>query len=285
MLDYYLYRIGQFFALHIPLKLGYKLAIFFSDMRSLVAFRDRRYVRANLRVIFPSKSEKEIRALQINMFRNFAKYLVDFFRFEKIDKEYIEKNIRIENRHYLNEVFNKGKGVVLLTAHIGNWELGGAVISLLGYPIWAVALPHKYEKVNSFFNAQRQSKGVRVIHLNRAVKESLSIFKKNQAVALVGDRDFTEDGAVLPFFGKPTVFPKGAAAFSLRTGAPILPGFMLRNEDDTFTLRIEQPILFNPSGDGRKDTIEIIKIYLKIFEKYITKYPDQWFMFRRFWIE
>ncbi|MGD0335810.1 MAG: lysophospholipid acyltransferase family protein [Candidatus Omnitrophota bacterium] len=285
MLDYYLYRIGQFLALHIPLKWGYRIAVFCSDIRSLLTFRDRRYATENMRVIFPNKTEKEIRELQINMFRNFAKYLVDFFRFQEIDKKWIEKNVQLENTHYIDEAFKKGKGIVILTAHIGNWELGGITIALLGYPFWVVALPHKYKKVNSFFNAQRESKGVKVIPLAKAVRESLAVFKKNESVALVGDRDFTEDGAILPFFGKPTVFPEGPAAFSLRTGAPIVAGFMLRNKDDSFTLRMEPPIVVTPSGNRRNDTVEIMKTYLKIFERYITEYPDQWFMFRRFWKE
>lgn len=259
--------------------------MFFSDVRSFMTFRDRRFVRENLKVIFPEKSEKEIHRLQINMFRNFAKYLVDFFRFEKIEKSNLGRDIRVENTHYLDEAFAKGKGVVILSAHIGNWELGGVTVSLLGYPIWVVALPHKYKKVDNFFNRQRESKGVKVIPLTKAVRAFLDVLKKNEGLALVGDRDFTQDGIILPFFGKPSVFPKGPAVFSLRTGAPIVPAFMLRNEDDTFTLRMEPPLTVISCGDKEKDVAEIIKSYIKIFEGYITRYPDQWFMFRRFWVE
>lgn len=285
MFNYLLYRIGQFIALYTPLKIGYALAIFFSDLHYIFADKDRQRVAGNLKAIFPEKSDKEINRIRIWMFRNFAKYLVDFFRFEKLDKNYISKNIRIENIEHFNQALAKGKGVIVLTAHLGNWELGGVVIALLGYPFWAVALPHKDRRVNNFFNFQRQSKGVGVIPLGKAVKTSLNILKENKILALVGDRDFTEKGVVMDFFGKPTFFPEGAAAFSLKTGAAIVPGFMVRNKDDSFTLSIEKPIEFRPSLDKEKDIKDIISKYKVVFEDYIRRCPDQWYMFRTFWIE
>lgn len=284
MFYYFLYRFGQFIALHTPLGIGYKLAIFFSDLHYIFADKDRRRVKGNLKAIFPEKSDKEIAKIRIWIFRNFAKYLVDFFRFEKLDKEYIKKNIRIENIDYFNQAISKGKGVIVLTAHLGNWELGGMVIAQSGYPFWAVAMPHKDKRVNNFFNSQRESKGIGVIPMGKAVKTSLNILKENKLLALVGDRDFTEKGLIMNFFGRPTFLPEGPAAFCLKTGASIVPGFMLRNKDDSFTLKIEKPIEFNPTGDKEQDMRAIISRYIIIFEDYIRKYPDQWYMFRTFWI-
>lgn len=283
MFNFILYRIGQFIALHLPLELAYKLAIFISDVHYIFADKDRAAVGENLKAIFPQKPEREIRRIRIGMFRNFAKYLVDFFRFEKIDKAYIEKKIRIENMHYFDTALSKRKGVIVLTAHLGNWELGGIVIALLGYPFWAVVLPHKDKRVDNFFNFQRQRKGVGVIPLGKAVRTSLGLLKDNKLLALVGDRDFTEKGVVLDFFGKPALFPIGPAAFSLKTGALIVPGFMIRNSDDTFTLRIEKPIEYGPNGNKEDAIKEIISRYKIIFEDYISNYPDQWYMFRKFW--
>lgn len=285
MFNYILYRIGEFIALHLPLKIAYGVAVLISDLRYIFAFQDRKQVRQNLETIFPEKSEREIRRIRIRMFRNFAKYLVDFFRFSKIDKEYIRKHVRIENIRYVDEALGKGKGVITLTAHLGNWELGGVVVALLGYPFYAVALPHKHKKVNDFFNFHRENKGVKVIPLGRAVRQCLNVLKNNGLVALAGDRDFTEKGIVIDFFGKPAFLPEGAAAFSLKAGAPIVPGFMLRNVDDSFTLTMGEPLEFTPGKDKHADIKRIIMRYKTIFEDYIRKYPDQWYMFRKFWIE
>lgn len=285
MLYYILYRTGQFIALTLPLKMAYHIATFVSDLHYIFADKDRRAVKENLKAIFPEKSNREIRKIRIRMFRNFAKYLVDFFRFSKLDINYIKKNIKIENRQYFEDALSKGKGAIAVTAHLGNWELGGVVIALLGYPFWAVALQHKDKKVNDFFNFQRESKGMKVIPVGHAVRQSLNLLKENKIVALAGDRDFTGKGVAMDFFGKPTFLPEGPAAFSLKTGASIVPGFMYRNKDDTFTLRLEKPIEFVPSNNKNKDLIDLIKSYKVIIEDYIRKYPDQWYMFRKFWID
>ena len=284
MYYYLLYKIGQFIALILPLRLGYKLAVFVSDLHYIFARQDRVNVTANLKVIFPEKSEQEIRRIRLETSRNFAKYLVDFFRFSKIDMDYIKKNIRVENAHYLDECLSKGKGAIALSAHIGNWELGAVVIALMGYPFLAVALPHKHKKVNDFFNSQRESKGVKVIPFGKAVRQCLDSLRENKIVALVGDRDFSEKGLVLDFFGKPTFLPVGVAAFALKTGAPIVPAFMVRDNDDSFILKFERPIEYTPTENRDNDLVEIIKSYKFIIEHYIRKYPDQWYMFKKFWI-
>jgi len=285
VLNYLFYRLGQFIALSFPLKLGYALAVLIADTHYFFAFRDRGFVKNNLRIIFPDKSNQEIRKISMMVFRNFAKYLVDFFRFEKINPEYIKNNVKLENMHHFDDALAKGKGVIVLSAHLGNWELGGVVIAQLGYPFCVVALPHKIKKVNDFFDRQRNRKGVKVIATGKAVRSCIAEIRNNHMVALVGDRDFSEKGIVLNLFGKPTHFPQGPAALSLLTGALIVPGFMLRNSDDSFTLRIEKAIEFKPSGNKEKDTIDLINAYNIIIENYIRKYPQQWYVFRKFWVE
>jgi lauroyl/myristoyl acyltransferase len=285
MLSYFFYRFGQFIALSLPLKLAYRIAIIFSDIHYLFADKDRARSYANLKTIFPDKSDKEIRRIRLGMFRNFAKYLVDFFRFGNVDEEYIKKNVTLVNINYFDQVLSRGKGCIILSAHLGNWELGGITVPLLGYPTAAVALQHKHKKVNDFFVSQRENKGLKVIPLGKAVKQCLNVIASNQIIALVGDRDFTEKGIIINLFGKPTIFPEGPAVFHLKTQAPIVPIFMLRNPDDTFTLRLEKPIEFTPTGDKNKDLKDLISLYKLIFEDYIRKYPDQWYMFRQFWVD
>ena len=285
MLNYYIYRFGQFLALTLPLKAAYFLASLFALGYYFLAFRDRRNVKANLRVIFPDKSDSQLRKISRKVFRNFAKYLVDFFRFEKLDRRFIDKNIKLENLHFFDEALARNKGVIVLTAHLGNWELGGVVLAQLGYPFWAVALPHKNKKVNDFFDAQRSRKGIKVVAMGKAVRSCITEIRNQHMVALVGDRNFTAKGLVVDFFGKPTHFPEGPAALSLMTGAPIVPGFMLRNPDNSFTLRIEKPIEFTPTGNKTKDLADLTGVGRDIFQEYIRKYPEQWYLFRRFWIE
>lgn len=279
------YRIGKFLAEHLPINLSYFIATIISDLHYIFAHRDRCEVTQNLKIIFPYKDNKEISKIRINLFRNFAKYLVDFFRFSKLDINYIKRKIKIENIKYLNEAISKNKGIIGVTAHIGNWELGGIVMAMLGYDIWAVALPHRDKRVDSFFNLQRERKGLKVIPISNAKSKCLSLLKNNKIVALLGDRDFTESGILVEFFKKPSLFPVGPAVFSIRTDSPIVVAFMIREKKDFFILRFEKPI-YPPCEGNLKEKIEkIITQYKVIFEDYIQKYPEQWYMFRRFWNE
>ncbi len=281
MFNYFLYKLGQFIALRAPLKTAYKIAVICSDIHYVFANKDRFEINANLKAIFPEKTKKELSKIRIQIFRNFAKYLVDFLRFEELNTDYIRRKIIIENIHYLDEALKKGKGVVLLSAHIGNWELGGVVLALLGYPLWAVALPHKTKQVNDFFNAQREIKGMRVITFGKAARSCLKLLKENKIIALVGDKDFTKEaGIVVNFFGRASYLPKGPAAFAIKTGSPIIPVFMLRNPGDTFTLKFGEPVNCD-SGSMERITSEC----KNVIEELVKKYPEQWYMFKRFWIQ
>ena len=283
MFNYIFYRIGQFIVLQLPLKTGYLIAVFLARLHCFLSLRDRQAVETNLQVIFPDYPPKTIRCLSTGTFENFAKYLVDFFRFRILDKEYVARNVSVENINYLDEARASGKGVIILTAHLGNWELGGVVVALLGYPLWVVARPHKHMSVDRFFNRQRESTGLKVIPLGRAARLCLNLLKNKGLIALAGDIDFYKNGVCVDFFGRPVVLPYGPAVFALKTGALIVPGFMLRNPDDSFTLRFERPITPVSTGDRDKDISRLADNYKVVMEGHIRRYPQQWYMFRRFW--
>lgn len=299
MLNYFFYKLGEFIALNLPIKVSYLIAVLISDLRYIFAYEDRKNVTANLKAIFPDKSDQEIRSIRIRTFRNFAKYLVDFFRFPNLDISYIKNNVTLQNENYLKEAIASGRGVIVITAHLGNWELGGATMGILGYSLWVVALTHKNKNVNDFFDSHRRKTNVKIIPLGKAVRECLAVLKNKEAVALVCDRDFSGRGPVMDFFGRPTILPEGPAAFALGAGAVILPTFMLRNSNDTFTLKFEKPLeTIIPEAKNhdphnhfhfrrvKEDRLKsLMREYMLIVEDYIRKFPDQWFVFRKFWVE
>ncbi len=284
MREFLIYRLGQSLALALPLKAGYAVATFFARLQYALSRNDRLRVYGNLRAIFPDKDEEEIARLAKEVFVNFAKYLVDFFRFEKIDKRFLSEKIKVTGMENLDEALKNGKGAIALTAHIGNYELGGAVISLLGYKFNAVALDHKNKLINNFFIGQRARTGVKVIPLGSALRRCFSALDKGEVLALLGERDFSNHGIVTDFFGKKTLIPKGPAAFSIKTRAPIVPGFLLRVPDDTFELIFDKSLSYRATGNREADEREVTDLCVKAIEGYIRKYPSQWYMFRRFWL-
>ena len=287
MFKFYLYKLGQFLIRRISLKQAYRLAICVSDIQYFLSFRDRRAVKNNLRIVTGSSENLNIKARAV--FRNFGKYLVEFFAIANdLDEKFIRDRVKIVNRHYLDEAIAKGKGVIMLTAHLGNWELGGLVIGMLGYPILAITLSHKERPVNELFNKQRELRGVISVPIRQAVHRCLSALKENKFVAVLADRDFTSSGEKVPFLGQEVLIPKGAALFAYKTGATILPTFFVREDDDSFTLQFEKPICpaFSTSGQiEQKDLAILVGQYAAVIEQKIRAYPTQWLMFREFWDE
>ena len=287
MFKFLMYKIGQFWVNRLSSQTAYRVAVILSDLQYFFSFRDRRAVRQNLKEIL--KSDGDLSFLTREVFRNFGRYLVEFFRMEKhMDLEYVRSRIKVKDLHYLDQVLAKGKGGIVLTAHMGNWELGAAALSLMGYPIFAIALPHKERPVNDLFNHQREAKGITIIPSNVAVRRCIETLRSNQLVAMVADRDFSMRGELMDFLGKKTLLPKGAAIFSLKTGAPIIPIFLLRDKDEAYDLVVYEPIYPTRKVEDQCDDallIEMISKYLPLIENKIRQFPDQWLMFRPFWFD
>lgn len=278
-----LYRIGVFIALNLPLKAGYRMALLVSSVYAFFSIGDRTALKENLKVIFPDHDDNRLNNMSSQIFINFGKYLVDFFRFSVIDEDYIRSFVKVEGKEHLDEALKQKRGAILSSAHIGNWELGGVVLSALGFPLHVVALTHRHENVNEFFVQQRRAKGVGVIPVGIAVRRCFKALANNETVALVSDRDYFDNGLEVEFFGKKTIIPKGPALFCRRCNAPIVPVFMLRNEDDSFTLKIFKPIMPIRTKDEHDDLIRITEQVTRVSEDIIRQHPEQWFVFKRFW--
>ena len=270
--------------------LCFKLAGFFSDLHYYFSYRDRRAVENNLRIILSHrKSDENISSLTRQVFRNFGRYLVEFFMMGKmVNEAYVKKNVKIKNLERISRILKEGKGGIVITAHLGNWELGAVLLTMLGYPLFAIALPHKERPVNDLFNHQRETRGIAVIPTRMAFRRCLEALKENKLIALVADRDFSLNGEPVDFLGRKTLIPTGPAVFSLMTGAPIIPTFLIRDCDGTFTLSISEPIyppLNVAKEDERQALLDIMRGYLSVIEREIYLYPTQWLMFRKFWIQ
>lgn len=275
---------GSFLSRIFSLEVAYSIAGFVAWIYFLMSWSDRKEMRDNLKVVLgPDAAKSELDRNVLSVFTNFAKYLVDFFRFPRFSSEYISKNIEVAGKENLEECLAGGKGVILVALHLGNWELGAALVGALGYNISVIALEHRDPRINDFFNFQRAINGVKSIPTGASVRSCFKALGKNQIVAIAADKDYTATGIEVDFFGEKTLLPRGAAVISLRTGAPIVFTALTREKGERFRLAFEKPIRYSPSGDNDKDVKTLIGEYVKIFEKYILAYPGQWYAFRRVW--
>ncbi len=285
MLIYYFYRFNRWLACTLPVIWAYRVAVFLSGIKYLLAGEERDVVKENIRIIRGDGSEEELRHSARMVYANFGRYLADFFRSQMINREFVERHVRIENIAYMEQALKQGKGVIGLTAHIGSWELTAQILAVLGYKVNAIALVHQNPRVDGFFRRQREVAGVNVIPVGVGVRQSFRALKRNEVVGILGDRDFSgSNGLFLDFQGETMLVPRGPAVFSRSTGAPIVPGFIIRENFDGPGYRyvFEPPIFPEKTDDEEADLRLISEKFLKVIEKYVRQYPEQWFMFRDF---
>lgn len=280
---YVFYRVMAFLVRRLPRKGAYWLGLRICDMMFFLNRRERRTVRNHIRIIFDHQdilpSRRILDGYTRKTFQAFGKYLADFIRFKQLTPEGIRDTVSIQGLEYLEAIRDSDQGAILVTAHYGNWELGGAFIASMGIPINAVVRPVASPSLERIFSMFRRQRGMKVIPLAHAGVGILKALKRGEVVALVGDRDFTGNGRPWTFFGRETSLPRGAAWFSHRTGIPVTMGFATRAPDDTFILRIHPPI--DPVAAGSEDAIQAQIV--TIMEETIARDPCQWFIFDPFW--
>ncbi len=283
MIQYWLYRLASLISRALPQGLAYWFGLRIADQYYRFNRAGREAVMANLRQIFLHRgiepADQALRGFARKTFQYFGKYLVDFFRYAELTPAQLKHIISVQHRDYLQQCLDRKTGVLLLTAHFGNWELGSAVMSAMGHRITAVVLPQRLEKLNRLFQQQRERRGVRLIPLGSSALSILRCLKRGELVALLADRDFTARDDRVTFFGRPARIPKGPAWLAKKMGVPILPAFLVRQVDDTFLLRFHEPII---PGDGETEEALQQRVCLAM-EKEIAEEPYQWFIFDNFW--
>ncbi len=276
---YYLFILGKIIALSFPRTISYKIAKFFALAHFYLSQQDRDAVFYNLKYLV--EGEQKQKKIAKKVFINFAYYLTDFFRYLRLNQKFIKKYIKFEGLQFVDQLIKKKQGAILLTAHLGNYELGGAVMSILGYPLSVVALPHLDLRTNNFFNKQRSRVGIDVIPTGLAVKKSISALKEGRLLALLGDRDFSHSGRKEKVFSRSAYIPRGAPFFAKKSDSAIIPAFFVREQKYYYRLIFEDAIKYDKKSKDWEE--EILKNYVLVLEKYLKKYPDQWYLFQKYW--
>lgn len=251
-------------------------------------------LRDNLRAILAAEGrsdEAEIRRLSNENLKNFAGNLCDLAYAGQLGELFIKQRVEIRGLERLEEALSKKKGVIIASAHVGNWELGGMVLSRLGYPFTALALGHRQKSVNDAFQKKRQENGIDVIFLGQdlsrhaaghpafmAGRACYAVLKVNGILAMVGDLLFGKEGIPVDFLGRKILYPKGVARFSLATGAVILPTFFVQmsKKPRRYLLEIGEAL----QGSSEE---ELTQHFANKVEAVVKRTPEQWFDFKRFW--
>ncbi len=278
---YGMYRTAAWLSQSLPRRFAYWVGLRIADRFYTNDHAGRAGVTANLTRILAWRgieaSPDAVQGLVRQTYQHFGKYLVDFFRFTLKSGPELQDTVVIENLDHLRDAHADGRGVILLTAHIGNWEMGGMMLHRLGYPVTAVFKPFGHPALDRLFAEQREHRGIRGIPLGSAARGVLQTLRGGGCAAILGDRDFTGQTATMPFFGAPAPLPLGPVRLARHSGAPIVPVFTLRQVDDRFRLRFYPPLRAG-------ETPETLQARLvAVLEDVISAQPHQWFVFEDFW--
>jgi KDO2-lipid IV(A) lauroyltransferase len=286
MVEYLTLIVVKLLALTLPWPVLYWLAIKLAWLKYRLSRRSKAGIRSNLRVILGEEaSEEEIDKIAEETFANFGKSMLEFFGSSRIGTRFLEDRVKVLGLENVDEARRHGKGVVVISAHLSNTELGGVKMVDAGYPVTGVALDHDNPSVNRLFIKQRIRKGLKAYSLKRGGRHCLEALRRNELICLVGDRDLTGTGIEIEYFGRPAKFPVGPARFSIATGAPIVPGFMIRQPDNTFELIFEDPIHPRQGGDRNELVSELTRAYARVCERYVRAHPGQFANFFPIWEE
>lgn len=242
--------------------------------------RQRHKTLEHLRLAYgPLKSEKEIRKIASKVFENLALIAADVLQFPKWSRKKILEMVDYNRvpRIY-DALFKEGKGLISITAHLGNWELLAAAFSVLGYEGAVLARRIYYEPYNRWIQNLRaaQSK-FQVIYRDESVKEVLKVLKRNQLVGMLPDQDVDSvHGIFVPFFGRPAYTPVAPARIAYASGAPILPNFLVRIPGNRYQVVAGEVIRPNLEAPRDQEVERMTCEWSRQYEEMIRKYPEQW---------
>jgi Kdo2-lipid IVA lauroyltransferase/acyltransferase len=239
----------------------------------------------NLRLAFPEKSAAERQQTLRKLYRNLGWLLAEFCQMPHYTPETTRRFIRYEGLEHYLAARDEGKGVLILTGHLGAWELSSFYHSLMGYPMSIVIRRLDNPRVDSLVNHIRCLHGNQVLHKDDFARGLLASMRRGETVGILMDTNMTPpQGSFVDFFGQAACTGTGLARIAMKTGARVLPGFLLWEEaTEQYVLRFGAPLCLATSENVEADAIANTALFTKVIEDYVRQYPDQWLWVHRRW--
>lgn len=250
--------------------------------------RHRRIAIRNLRLAFPEEGTEKIRMTAKRSFENLGRSAAEMIQVSGRSPLHLRKilheRVTIEGRDHLDQAVKRGKGVLLITAHFGNWELLGVALAAYGVPLNVVARPLDNLRIDKLLNSLRSVTGTNVIPKKGALREILKRLKQGEGVGILIDQNVSRnEGVFVDFFGYPAATNKSPALVAMRSGAALIPLFIIREGRYRHNILCGEEIPLHRSGDVERDILENTGRFTAVVESGIRKYPEQWFWMHQRW--
>ncbi|MFQ5579011.1 MAG: lysophospholipid acyltransferase family protein [Nitrospiria bacterium] len=271
---------------YLPWRLGVRFGGMLGEIAFYLLRRERGRSLEGLRLAFgQDKSEKELNKIARRNFQNLGKGLIEILNFRYLTPRRIKSLITIEGEEYLKAAEANGKGTVLITGHIGNWELMAAALSLKSYRLNVIAAPLYDPRIDALIIRLRSRFNIETISRGSpsSSKKILNVLKKKEILGLLIDQDTQVNGVFVNFFNQKAYTPAGAAQLALKSNAATITCFVTRLPDDRHKITINKPITLVRSDDNKKDIEVNTAIFTAKIEEHIKLYPEQWVWMHRRW--
>jgi KDO2-lipid IV(A) lauroyltransferase len=247
--------------------------------------RLRRTGRRNLELAFPQVKEEERRRLLRGCFASLGRLLGVFSQFATANPETLESLIECEGLEHIEAARASGRGVILFTGHVGAWELTSFALSLFGHPLSFLVRRIDNPKIEKLVDRRRARLGNRTIDKRSAAREMLQTLQGGGTLGILVDLNTLDrEGIFVDFFGVAASTTFMLAKLALRTDAAVLPVFApWDSKRRRFLLKIDEPLLFERTGNDEDDVRRLTQLFTDIVEKYVRRYPDQWLWIHRRW--
>lgn len=251
-----------------------------------IVSRQRNKALENLRFAYgQEKSPAEIKRIAKRVFENLAMTGVEMLQFPKLTEAKVAKIVDAsEAQKVYDQLLAEGKGLISMTAHIGNWELLAGAFGVKGYRGGVLGRRIYYEPYNRWIVGLRAALKVPTVYRDDSSKEILKFLKRNEIVGLLPDQDMDSmKGIFVPFFGHSAYTTVAPARLSIASGAPMLPNFMIRTDREHYKVVVGE-VIRPLEGLSRDEAISRMTLsWMKQFEKVIRQYPEQWAWMHNRW--
>jgi len=238
----------------------------------------------NLRIAFPEFSNEKIKEISFNVYKSFSIFFIEILVFPKLNNKKIESEIEFSDPDLVIKKFNEGKGLIILSAHFGNWELiPPAIGARLGINGLTIVKPLRNPYVDKWMNYLRTRFGNEVIPLGISLRKTYQSLKEKKMIGIAADQRGPEEGVKVKFFNTEVPVYSGPSVLSLKTGAPILSLLAVRQEDYKYKIIVKEIDKNSLSENFDDSVIELTQRHTLHLENMIKKYPEQWFWMHNIW--
>lgn len=267
----------------LPLSISYRVMDFITLLVPFFIKKEMLRMSSNLSMAMPEIPASEKNIIINGVLKHLGRSLAEILSFKMTSVTSLLSKVEFHNLEIIQEEMKKGNGAIIVTAHLGNWELLGAALTSRGLPLKVIATKAHNEKINKLLLSLRQSRGIGIIYRDESPRQLLKLLKNNSLLGMLIDQDTKVDGVFVDFFGRPAYTAKGPAVISMATGAPVIPTFIRRKPEGGHEVFIEEPVEMVKTKDKEKDILINTQKLSLIIEKYIRKYPEQWVWMHNRW--